>query len=78
MNQRRSTNGNGLTRWVLGLVVGIALSLAGAAFGYTQARITRLEDQSVTRRELLPQLDAIRQDIAEIKQILREEQTRPR
>jgi len=67
------TNGtNGTLRWVLGLAVGIALSLAGAAFGYTQARIDKLENQSCTRLEIQPQLDHIHQDINEIKQLLRD------
>ena len=67
-----TANGNGLVRWVLGLAVGIALSLAGGAFGYTQARVAKLEDTCVTQREILPQLDTMRRDIAEIKQMLRD------
>jgi hypothetical protein len=72
MTQRNGTNGAGLLKWTLGLAVGIALSLCGAAFGYTQARIGRLEDTSVTRQEIRPQLESIRDDIAEIKELLRE------
>ena len=65
-------NGNGTLRWVLGLMVGIALSLSGAAFGYTQARIDKLEDQACTRLEVQPQLEHIRQELREVKELLRE------